>query len=227
MLELAKAVELSNNAKTGPVSATYAAQHSCPPYCPLRDAGCYAESGPTGIHTKALNRAKLDATAMEVAEAEAHVIRTRLSGTRDLRLHVVGDCPSNEAAQLVSEAALTTTRRQFVVWSYTHAWPDVDRAAWADVEILASCESVGQLDAARERGYATALVVPVHETDKAYRLGGHKLLPCPNQTRDVSCVQCRLCMNTERLRQQDITIAFAAHGARFKVVRRLLPTLNQ
>jgi hypothetical protein len=38
------------------VSATYVAQQTCPADCPLMDAGCYAETGNVGIHTRRLNQ---------------------------------------------------------------------------------------------------------------------------------------------------------------------------
>src|SRR5262245_8197094 len=94
-MKIATATEISDNAKTGRVSATYAAQASCPTTCPFLRNGCYAELGASfaGFTTNRLNKAAAadGARALEVAKAEAAAIAT-LSGKRPLRLHVVGDC---------------------------------------------------------------------------------------------------------------------------------------
>jgi hypothetical protein len=42
------AVETSDNAKIGPVSATYVAQDSCPPSCPLRGVLHLVAGAPPG-----------------------------------------------------------------------------------------------------------------------------------------------------------------------------------
>src|SRR5580765_7996477 len=89
---LAIAVERSNNSKIGAMSATYATQRTCPKECPLRDEGCYAETGPMGFTTKRLNRAANGsryhkAVAYKAAKQEAQAIDA-LSGAYPLRLHV-------------------------------------------------------------------------------------------------------------------------------------------
>ena len=58
---LARAIETTENSKTGPVSVTYAAQGSCPDECVFKGSGCYAETGPTGIITNRLNKQSGDA----------------------------------------------------------------------------------------------------------------------------------------------------------------------
>jgi hypothetical protein len=219
MTPLAIAVLLSTNRKLGWASATYAAQASCPERCPLRGAGCYAEHGPVGIITRRLNRTQ--AEPLDVARAEAEAIAT-LPGMLDLRLHVVGDCASDAAAAIVSAAALRQTRPGRAVWTYTHAWRDVDRAAWAEVSILASLEDPRDIPAARERGYAAALIVPEHTSDALHHRHGERLLPCPEQTRGVRCSECRLCMDAERLHRERITITFRPHGTRAAQVRSLV-----
>src|SRR5262245_20215952 len=65
-----RAVENSENAKTGLVSATYASQESCPADCPFRGAGCYAEGSRVGFHTRRLNRSPVTDPAV-IARAEA------------------------------------------------------------------------------------------------------------------------------------------------------------
>lgn len=215
------AVELSANAKTGPVSATYASQASCPSSCALRGAGCYAETGMVGIQTRRLNRTK--ATPLQIARAESAAIAA-LSGTRPLRLHVVGDACGARAAAIVGKAALVYHRKhQAPVWTYTHAWREAPRAAWgAGVSILASLESPAQAPAARAAGYgALAMVVAEHPADgrAARDQEGNLLIPCPAQTKGVQCVQCRLCWREDYLTQAKAIVTFEAHGLRAKTVK--------
>ena len=202
------AVEVSKNAKTGPVSATYASQSSCPTVCPLRGAGCYAESGPMAFTTRRLNRHV--ATVDETAREEADAIDT-LTGSYPLRVHVVGDCPTDSAARTVSAAVERYVNRGGQsAWTYTHAWRTVERESWGEsIAVRASCESLADVRAAKARGYSTAMVVAEHPADgRAYTAGGIKIIPCPEQTRGIACVDCRLCW-----RESDATIAFAIHGA--------------
>lgn len=220
---MVKAIERSANAKTGEVSATYAAQGSCPTDCVFLGSGCYAESGNTGIHTHGLNKLAGKATALEIARSEARAIDT-LSGERPLRLHVVGDCRTNQAAKLVSGAA-----RRFVakagqmVWTYTHAWRKVKRESWNGVSVLASCETTQQVREASKKGYKTALVVDRFRDTRAYYADGVKIVPCPQQTgRAENCRACKLCLTG----QFDGTIGFEAHGSRANTVKRHLIQLG-
>jgi hypothetical protein len=80
------------------------------------------------------------------------------------------------------------------------------------VSVLASCERPEDAAAAMRRGYAAALVVERFDRDAAYQCGPVKVLPCPNQTRDVQCRDCRLCWDDRRLRDAGLVIGFEAHG---------------
>ena len=224
------AVETSNNAKLGAVSATYASQASCPTDCPWYGRGCYAEQGYAAHTTRRLNRseAKNDAT---IARAEADAIGT-LTGDRLLRLHVVGDSRTNRAARIVAAAARAYARKGNQpakgkkVWTYTHAHRKVKRASWGDaVSVLASVETIKGAVDAMSRGYAAAIVVQKFEQEAAYDVNGVTLLPCPNQTKGVTCRDCGLCRDDDRLREQRIVIAFEAHGSRQNTVRKTLMSL--
>ncbi len=209
------AVEQTANAKLGAVSATYVAQQSCPASCVFLDRGCFAQNGFVGGHlVKPLNRGVATTmTRVEIAQQEAEMI-DRLSGDRDLRLHVVGDSTTVEGTRLLAAAARRySSRHAKATWSYTHAWSWLPRRAWGSISVLASCEHAGDIAGARRRGYATALVVPEHTTKRLYRDGRQKILPCPEQTSGVPCARCRLCLRDDYLREAGITIAFAAHGS--------------
>lgn len=209
------AVRKSKNRKTGPVAATYAAQQSCPASCPFQGAGCYAEKGRMGLHTRRLNKASKDAEPLDVARSEAAAIDSiaRPVPGLPLRLHVVGDCPTSEAARTVADAAERYAERGGgKAWTYTHAWETVDRAEWGNVSVLASVHDLNSAEAASRRGYAPAVVVEMHDSPKAWKdAHGRRWIPCPEQTRGVTCSKCRLCFNADYLRDTRSGIAFAKH----------------
>lgn len=209
------AKELTANPKLGDVSATYVAQLSCPASCPFLGSGCYAENGFTSMAiTKRLNRGvAAGTTPLDIAAREAAAI-DGLTGERDLRLHVVGDSTTQAGTRLLAAAALRySSRHARPVWTYTHAWRSLPRKIWGSISVLASCETADDVRAAGHRGYATAMVVREHLTDRLTEVDGIKVLPCPEQTRGVSCAECRLCQRDDYLRDSGITIAFAAHGS--------------
>lgn len=226
----------SANAKLGTgVAATYVSQESCPKTCPFLEESCYAEYGPTGIHTRRLNKSTM--SAEQLASAEAIAINRasfgrgnpgRLMGTnKPLRLHVVGDSRTVRAVRIVADSVRLWLDCIGSVWTYTHAWRKVARKHWGTVSVLASCEDAHAVNAAMRRGYAAALVVSEHSSDQAYlTTGGYKLIPCPNQTRGVTCTQCKLCWKDQWLLSTRSVIAFAAHGSRKNTVKQTLISIQ-
>ena len=221
-------VEFSDNSKIGLMSATYATQATCPATCKLRGAGCYAETSFVGITTRRLNAtaAAGNWTVEEIAELEAAGIR-RLHGVLPLRLHVVGDATTNAAAGILASAAREhTAKHGREVYSYTHAWRDVSAASWRGVSILASCENAADVRDAQAAGYATALVVESHASTKAYWVDGMKVIPCPSQTKDVTCADCKLCMRSDMLKATGASIGLAVHGSGAKKAAAALVTIQ-
>ena len=57
---------------------------------------------------------------------------------------------------------------------------------------------------------------------KKFVKDGVKILPCLNQTKDIQCVDCRICFETEPLLRTKTVIGFLAHGtSKNKVVAKL------
>lgn len=219
--ELTEDRKLTADYRTWRISVTNATQRSCPPTCPLYHSGCYAEAGHQAIHTNRLNRAADEtlATPRQIAEAEAAAIRG-LTGRNPLRLHVVGDCSTNEAADIVSSAAMDYHAIDGQpVWTYTHAWRSVDRANWRSVSVLASCETDADLTDATDRGYAAALVRK-HEGLPA-EINGLRTIPCPQQTgTKPDCARCMMCAKGSSLKGKAV-IVFDPHGATRQVAAAL------
>lgn len=217
----------SKNSKVGGVAATYAPiSKTCPASCPLRDNGCYAQEGNVVFKVRRTEEYSDGLNGDTVAVLEGDEIAdmaTRAPVGHPLRIHVSGDATSDfRASQLARGSAVW----QGPVWSYTHAWRDVLRTSWGRVSVLASCETLLQVLSAAQRGYAASLVVSHHPADGKAWLSpeGVKVIPCPSQTRDVTCSKCRLCWDDQRLLSSNACIAFAVHGNSKK---RALNVLNQ
>lgn len=141
-------------------------------------------------------------------------------GGRDLRLHVGGDALDKYGAELLAEAADSWKRRGGgAVWTFTHRWREIPRNAWGSISVLASIDHPRAAPEALRAGYAPAVVVDSFSSDRAKRHflvdnehADTKIIPCPNETRGVTCVECRLCLNATKLWEQRSVIAFAVHG---------------
>lgn len=213
------------------VDATYVSiKASCPKDCPLMGEGCYAELGNVGIHVHRLDKQAKKFSALDAARSEAKAIDNAYDGGpipdgRDLRIHVAGDSRTLAGTRLINNAIKRWKKRGGgSAWSYTHAWKHVPRNEWTEVSVLASVSNVSEAHEATQMGYAPAIVVAQHPSEKAFKIDGSdtKWIPCPAQTRDVGCSDCRLCFNADRLHNGGFGIAFAVHGVRKENVKRHL-----
>ena len=233
----ATAVLRSRNTKTGALAATYAPiQQTCPRACsqhPDNGGTCYAAGGRVALVNARLTKGAAGFTPEKVARVEARAIDgLRARGVvpplddgrlRPLRVHVSGDSRTNRSARIVAAACGRYERAGGgQPYTYTHAWRTVRRASWGGVSVLASVELVSEGRAALRRGYAPAVVVGQHHGPRAWDSNGVRWIPCPQQTRDVACVDCNLCMDAAGLRRRKTGIAFAAHGMRAGTLRARL-----
>lgn len=208
--------------------------------------GCFADTGFTRISMSQMDEAAGQLTSAEVLAQEAAAIDRSFAGRggparvgpvpqdgarggRDLRLHVGGDVGSAAGAALLAGAAQRwRARGGGAVWAYTHDWRTVPRAAWGSISVLASVERPQQIEEARKRGYPAAIVVrEFPRGERAFRVVGTsaKVIPCPAETRDLTCVECRLCLDRDLL-GLDVAIGFKVHGKASDAARRSLPVLR-
>lgn len=216
------------------VDATYASIKATCPDCELKDKGCYAQTSFVGMINNRMNRRARGGSPLDVARAEAKAIDAAYKGGevptgRALRVHVAGDSRTILGTRVLNKAIGRWKQRGGGdCWSYTHAWEHVPRHEWSNVSILASIDNVDEALRARAQGYASAIVVPEHPSERAYQIPGSdvKWIPCPNQTRGVGCTDCRLCFDADRLFEGNFGIAFAAHGVRKENVKRRLTVIQ-
>lgn len=211
------------------VAATYVSiQATCPEGCFFKDNGCYPQTGFTGWMVKKLDEEltpEMVSRGTQVIENEAQLIESTLlpndgagpGGGRDLRLHVSGEVTGPWAARRLGEAAETWRKNgNGLVWTYTHRWKELLPWEFGSISALASCETEGDIQQALDEGWVPAVVVQRFPSDKAFRMARHDFIPCPAQTRDVPCVDCRLCMDSAKLHKLGKGIAFEAHGRHAK-----------
>jgi hypothetical protein len=217
------------------VDATYVSiKGSCPSSCELKEKGCYAQLGNVGIHVIRLDKEADGMTALQLARSEAKAIDNAYKGgtipeNRDLRLHVAGESRTITGTKIINKAVgRWKNRGGNDCWSYTHAWRNVTREEWSNVSVLASIDSINDVEAARQQGYAPAIVVSEFASAKAFKMSGSptKWIPCPAQTKEVGCTNCRLCFDADRLYNGNFGIAFSAHGVKKNQIKRKLNVIK-
>ena len=202
----------SQNAKVGKMNATYAPQLTCPTSCPFYpEIFGDVDDIETRMHIQ-----------IQFAEIEASKI-DELPADRDLRVHVVGDSSNDIAAGIIGDAMVRYESRSpngSQAYTYTHAWNEpipVPESAWNGARVLASCESAEQIIRARALGYACEWTYKDHESRKVHERDGIKVLPCPNNfNKDVTCVKCMKCADLGLLKNRNMVIGLATHGAHKK-----------
>jgi hypothetical protein len=213
------------------VVATYVSiSATCPSTCIFKDRGCFAQSGYIKRFTGVLDRqaAEKGLTGAQVAENEADALRGLFKGGdvpqdgakggRDLRLHVGGDTGGVEAAEILAEAARNWIRRGGgTVWTYTHRWREIPVSAFGPIAVWASTETFADAALAKARGYSVSITLPeeAYEGDKRQDMGSLSVIPCPWESRGVSCIRCRLCFKEATL-PPNAAIGFQIHGMKYE-----------
>jgi NTP pyrophosphatase (non-canonical NTP hydrolase) len=230
MTKLAIAVQDSKNSKVGNVAVTYATTASCPKTCRFLDKGCYAQGGHCAFTTNRLDREaskKKRLRPIDIARAEAKEI-DKLPANKPLRLHIVGDCRTTGAAEVLAEAAKRYKNRSSLakftpVWTYTHSWKTIPKSAWGWIYVLASCETIEEAEQAYNRGYTPAMI-RYKPFSGIISYKGWNLIACREMTEGITCDKCRICMSTRTWATTKSIVCFFPHGNRAKQVEEILKT---
>jgi hypothetical protein len=199
-------VPKTNNKKTGKVAATYITGDTCPDRCPFLGV-CYANQGTMGNSPFKI----ADTYGSEDLSRTADGIRALPDGA--LVRHAVSGEPTPEYVAEIGAAH--EDRPDTLGWTYLHSWPDRSPAEFpVNMVPNASCETRDEVEKAIGNGWDTVLVATGEEDELIGSVvAGKRVIVCPNQTRGVTCADCRLCMKRDRA----VTIAFLPHGAHRKV----------
>lgn len=203
----------SANEKTGPIPVSVTDSRTCPPNCTFKGQGCYAESGPLGIHWRHVDEADRGMPwEMFCAAVDT------LGPGQVWRHNAAGDLPGRDG--VIDQHALgmlVKANAGKVGFTYTHYPPTPVNAAAigmanaAGFVINLSSNNVAQADAYAELGVGPVVtVLPSDTKSNTTTPAGRPVVVCPATTRvDTNCQNCRLCAVADR----QTVIGFPAHGS--------------
>jgi len=196
---------------------------TCPPSCPLRGNGCYAEYGPLGWQWDRLSSSETGISWGEFLEAIG-----RLPIGELWRHNVAGDLPGEGdkiSEQLLDELVEANRGKRGFTYSHKPASREnlsaIRRANRKGFTINLSAETLEEADKlARKKAGPVVAILPA---DAAYNHvertpKGRKVIVCPESYRDdIQCVNCGLCADPKRIS----IIGFPAHGPAFRKAERM------
>jgi len=212
----------SANAKTGPIPVSTTSAETCPPTCPLKKSGCYANGGPLALHWRAVSDGRRgtdwDTFCMKIAELPERTL---------WRHNQAGDLPGSRGLiDRVKLNQLVGANRGRRAFTYTHYEPSRGKNAEAIREtnedgFTVSCSANNLEDADRlaEMGVGPVVTLVAENASRTLRTpGGRKVEICPGQLRDgVTCASCGLCAVSDR----DVIIGFLPHGCQRRQAGRI------
>ncbi len=206
----------SLNSKLGGLPAVMSSADTCPPSCPLRGKGCYAESGRIRLHWKRLTRAGIRKVCENVR---------RLPFGALWRFAVAGDLPGKGGRISAPELrALVQANRGRKGFAYTHK-PlskrnlELMREAHSrGFTVNLSTEGLRKADAISGHGLPVVTVLPDGFKRGNRTPAGIPVIACPEQTTPgMDCAHCAICQRPER----NFIVGFYPHGRAARKVRAI------
>lgn len=204
----------SSNIKTGSIPVSTSDSSTCPDSCPLKAGGCYAKSGPLGMHWKKVS-SKMRG---ELLEQFARRIEA-LPHAQLWRHNQAGDLPGKgDRINGRSLARLVRANKGKRGFTYTHKPPLLGRNARAIADanqggftVNLSANSLAHADELKSYDIGPVVaIVPVGSPETGTTPAGNKYVVCPAQTREgVTCATCRLCSRADR----SVIVGFLPHGS--------------
>ena len=215
----------SGNSKVGPIPVTYSEQSTCPPSCPLKGAGCYAELG------RWTSKAWRDVDSFVNFDAFLGLL-AKLKPGQLWRHNVAGDLPGEgDRLDTMALSRLVVAVEGTRGYTYTHK-PLTRRAERVAVArandrgftINLSADDLSEADALMGLKIGpVAVTVPTDHPQVSKTPAGHTVIVCPAQSKDIDCATCQLCANATR----KSIVGFRAHGVSHRKIdnRLRLPML--
>ncbi len=204
----------SGNAKTGPIPVSTTDNTSCPPVCPFKSSGCYADSGPLKLHWN-----KVSQDRGESITQFCHKIKSLPAGQL-WRHNQAGDLPGRgnqiDVGQLARLVGANAGKRGF---TYTHKPMTASNLKAVTIAndlgftINLSANNLEHADSLMKHNLPVVTVLPIDapKTQTTPRWG-FNVVTCPATYRNTNCADCGLC----QIRGRSFIIGFPAHGTSAK-----------
>ena len=202
----------SANVKTGPIPVSTTSAETCPDSCPLKQGGCYAKSGPLGLHWAAVTNNKRGGDFDAFIKQIEGLPRDQL-----WRHNQAGDLPGDnltiDAAALSRLVHANKNKRGF---TYTHKPLTAENQAAIKAAnqngftINLSANRIQDVDGLAALNIGPVVTILPEKGGKVtYTSGGLKVVTCPAQTNNkTTCATCGLCQKVDR----GYAIGFIVHG---------------
>ena len=212
---------VSANAKTGPIPVTTTSAETCPPACPLKGTGCYAETGPLGMFWKKVSAHKAGLAWADAMRAIADLPKGTL-----WRHNQAGDLPGEgNDIDPVAFGELVKANRGRRGFTYTHKPMTLANLTMVRIALREgftvnlSADNLAEADELAETGAPVAVVLPSDQTTALKTPAGRHVAICPATISDkVQCASCGLCAEAGR----KSIIGFPAHGTSKRKVSNIV-----
>ena len=220
--------------KTGKIPVSTSPQDTCPPSCPLRGQGCYADGGPLRLHWNKVTNGERGVSYTDFLAS----IR-KLPDKQLWRHNQCGDlipCPGDrERIDKDRLSDLVEANKGKRGYTYTHydVLSDTETAAW-NREVIKkanedgfiinlSADTTKEADAMVKLQIAPVTVMLPSDATKASKTpDGNIVAVCPNVTCKVaSCLKCGLCAKNHKA-----IIGFPAHGSKKRPLTAALKAME-
>lgn len=213
----------TGNRKVGKIPVSTTAKDSCPDTCAWYNKGCYAKTGPLGIHWALLSRGLRGYSWAEFCNRIAALPIGQL-----WRHNQAGDLPGKNKRIAISllrklvlanlgKRGFTYTHKPVLGSKYRANKKAIKQANKKGFTINLSADNMAQADKLYDLNIGpVTCVVPFDAPQKQLTPKGRTVVVCPAQYADITCADCQLCAKVDR----KAIIGFLAHGAAYKSVSR-------
>lgn len=214
---------VSGNSKTGPMPVSTSNSSTCPDACPIKEKGCYAKYGPTGMQWR-----KVDSGESKRAVEWPEFVKQVKALPKNVlwRHNQAGDLNGTDnlinALQLADIVKANKGKRGF---TYTHYpvigenfenFSAVKAANLNGFTINLSGNDMHHADKLKALNIGPVVTLMPRDAEKvSYTPDNNKVVICPAENSDkVTCLTCGLCQVADR----NYIIGFRAHGTAAKTV---------
>jgi hypothetical protein len=207
---------VSSNAKTGPIPVTTTGQQSCPEVCPLKGAGCYAETGPISWHWKKVTNGVKGGTYDAMLDEVSRLPKGQL-----WRHNAAGDLLHYD--EVISQSALhdlVKANRKAKARGFTYTHHDMrldanrDNVEYANnngFTVNLSANSITHADELKALNIGPVVTIMPIDCEKVTTTpAGNTIVQCPATYSDITCANCGICQVSTR----KAIIGFPVHGSR-------------